>query len=124
MDERNHFPRRGVRGLLLRYGVSISVAVALALLAAAGGSWGTAFGQTAPPAGIQVAAASPTAVPTVAPTAVPTPEGGVEGAAPTVPNGLPNTGEPSNGSGTAVLLLTVAGVALLTGAHLVRRRAR
>lgn len=124
MDERNHFPRRGVRGLLLRYGVSISVAVALALLAAAGGSWGTAFGQTAPPAGIQVAAPSPTAVPTVAPTAVPTPEGGVEGAAPTVPNGLPNTGEPSNGSGTAVLLLTVAGVALLTGAHLVRRRAR
>ncbi len=42
------FPRHGLRRLLSRYGVPLSVAVAVACLAALGGSWGTALGQTVP----------------------------------------------------------------------------
>ncbi len=125
MDQRNHFPLLGDRGPLRRYGVSISVALVLALLAAAGGSWGTAFGQSVPTIATPTTAVAPAVAPTQAPTAVPTPKSDVVGSAPVVPNGLPNTGEPPSGSGTTVLFLTVAGVALLLGgARHLRRRAR
>ena len=117
MDQRNHFPSMGFRGLLRRYGVSISVAVVLALVAAAGGNWGVAFGQSVP------TISTPTPPPpTVAPS--PTPLRGVVGSAPVVPNALPNTGEPSSGSDDTVLFLTATGVVLLGSGYLARRSAR
>ena len=125
MDQRNHFPPLRLRGLLRRYGVSISVAVVLALMAAAGGSWGTAFGQSVPTISTPTPPPGPTVAPSPTPVPpTPTPHSGVIGSAPVVPNALPNTGEPPSGSGDAVLFFTAAGVALLGSGYLVRRRAR
>ncbi len=110
-----HLSRHGFRALFNRYGVVVSLATVIALLAALGGSWGTAFGQTAPQL-------QPTPAAQVAPTPAPTVQvSGVSGAAPAA---LPATGQAPVSNELPVTLAIAGVVALGAGFTAIRMSTR
>ncbi len=108
-------PRHGFRGLARRYGWVVTVATTIALLAALGGSWGTAFGQTAGPQPTPTAQVQP---PRQLQLASSQADSGV--AAGVAPKALPNSGE-APASNELPMTLAGGGVAALGAGFTVRR---
>jgi hypothetical protein len=100
------------RSLFGRYGVAVGLATAIALLAALGGSWGTAFGQTVPnlPAPTAEVAPAPTEATQPEVASAPVETSLVEVAQPSTL--LPSTGEPA-ASSEIPIALAIAGLAAL-----------